>query len=82
LKKKYLKGEYAKFEPPYLSKFKKADKTKENASCNVLQTYEYKLKGLYTKSATLLNILDTLHSKICDMFSIVCVMMPHVGKPF
>ena len=60
----------------------KADKTKENASCNVLQTYEYKLKGLYTKSATLLNILDTLHSKICDMFSIVCVMMPHVGKSF
>ena len=60
----------------------KADKTKENASCNVLQTYEYKLKGLYTKSATLLNILDTLHSKLCDMFSIVCVMMPHVGKPF
>ena len=23
----------------------KADKTEENASCNVLQTYEYKLKG-------------------------------------
>ena len=60
----------------------KADKTKENASCNVLQTYEYKLKGLYTKSATLLNILDSLHSKICDIFSIVCVIKPHVGKPF
>ena len=56
------------------------DKTKENASCSVLQTYEYKLKGLYTKSATLLNILDSLHSKICDIFSQVCVVMPHVGK--
>ena len=46
----------------------KADKTKENASCSVLQTYEYKLKGLYTQSATLLNIFGLTSFK--DMWHI------------
>jgi hypothetical protein len=43
----------------------KADKTKENASCSVLQTYEYKLKSLYAKSATLLN--NFRHPSFKDM---------------